>query len=177
LASYSISAYSYRFIRTPFVYLFLPFTRRARKLCRVGQNLGGTIGFRNTLPARKGSLTTMARKTSKSASKDVESAMRKRKKGTLKSGSGRKVKRQEAGDRDRAVGGAKQGQEGRQEACKKVAQEVREEIEPEEVQLASPLPLWKRGGPSRQRRVGRGVRARATVPEIKDRLFTNPSRA
>ena len=32
-----------------------------------------------------------ARKTSKSASKDVESAMRKRKKGTLKSGSGKKV--------------------------------------------------------------------------------------
>ena len=32
-----------------------------------------------------------ARKTSKSASKDVESAMRRRKKGTLKSGSGRKV--------------------------------------------------------------------------------------
>jgi len=34
----------------------------------------------------------MARKTSKSASKDVKSAMHKRKKGTLKSGSGRKVK-------------------------------------------------------------------------------------
>ena len=33
----------------------------------------------------------MARKTSKSASKDVESAMHKRKKGTLKSGSGKKV--------------------------------------------------------------------------------------
>ena len=32
-----------------------------------------------------------ARKTSKSASKDVESAMSRRKKGTLKSGSGRKV--------------------------------------------------------------------------------------
>ena len=31
------------------------------------------------------------RKTSKSASKDVESAMSRRKKGTLKSGSGRKV--------------------------------------------------------------------------------------
>ena len=35
----------------------------------------------------------MARKTSKSASKDVERAMKKRKKGTLKSGgSGKKVK-------------------------------------------------------------------------------------
>ncbi|MGE0004845.1 MAG: DUF6496 domain-containing protein [Parvibaculaceae bacterium] len=34
----------------------------------------------------------MARKTSKSASKDVKRAMHKRKKGTLKSGSGRKVK-------------------------------------------------------------------------------------
>jgi hypothetical protein len=34
----------------------------------------------------------MARKTSKSASKDVELAMRRRKKGTLKSGSGNKVK-------------------------------------------------------------------------------------
>ena len=34
----------------------------------------------------------MARKYSKSASKDVERAMRKRKRGTLKSGSGRKVK-------------------------------------------------------------------------------------
>jgi len=34
----------------------------------------------------------MARKTSKSASKDVESAMRRRKKGTLKSGSGKTVK-------------------------------------------------------------------------------------
>jgi hypothetical protein len=33
----------------------------------------------------------MARKTSKSASKDVKSAMHKRKKGTLKSGSGKKV--------------------------------------------------------------------------------------
>ena len=32
-----------------------------------------------------------ARKTSKSASKDVKSAMSRRKKGTLKSGSGRKV--------------------------------------------------------------------------------------
>jgi hypothetical protein len=31
------------------------------------------------------------RKTSKSASKDVESAMRRRKRGTLKSGSGKKV--------------------------------------------------------------------------------------
>jgi hypothetical protein len=34
----------------------------------------------------------MARKTSKSASKDVTSAMHRRKKGTLKSGSGKKVK-------------------------------------------------------------------------------------
>jgi hypothetical protein len=34
----------------------------------------------------------MARKTSKSASKDVKSAMHRRKKGTLKSGSGKKVK-------------------------------------------------------------------------------------
>lgn len=34
----------------------------------------------------------MARKYSKSASKDVERAMKKRKKGTLKSGSGKKVK-------------------------------------------------------------------------------------
>jgi hypothetical protein len=34
----------------------------------------------------------MARKYSKSASEDVERAMRKRKRGTLKSGSGRKVK-------------------------------------------------------------------------------------
>jgi uncharacterized protein DUF6496 len=34
---------------------------------------------------------TSKRKTSKSASKDVESAMRRRKRGTLKSGSGRKV--------------------------------------------------------------------------------------
>jgi Family of unknown function (DUF6496) len=34
----------------------------------------------------------MARKYSKSASKDGERAMRKRKRGTLKSGSGRKVK-------------------------------------------------------------------------------------
>jgi uncharacterized protein DUF6496 len=33
----------------------------------------------------------MARKTSKSASKDVEAAMHKRKKGTLKSGSGKTV--------------------------------------------------------------------------------------
>jgi len=33
----------------------------------------------------------MARKYSKSASKDVERAMRKKKRGTLKSGSGRKV--------------------------------------------------------------------------------------
>jgi len=34
---------------------------------------------------------TPKRKTSKSASKDVQSAMRRRKRGTLKSGSGRKV--------------------------------------------------------------------------------------
>lgn len=34
----------------------------------------------------------MARRYSRSASKDVESAMRKRKRGTLKSGSGQKVK-------------------------------------------------------------------------------------
>jgi hypothetical protein len=34
----------------------------------------------------------MARKTSRSASKDVKRAMHKRKRGTLKSGSGRKVK-------------------------------------------------------------------------------------
>ena len=35
--------------------------------------------------------SSSSRKTSKSASKDVESAMRRRKKGTLKSGSGKKV--------------------------------------------------------------------------------------
>jgi hypothetical protein len=34
---------------------------------------------------------TSKRKTSKSASKDVESAMRRRRRGTLKSGGGRKV--------------------------------------------------------------------------------------
>ena len=35
--------------------------------------------------------SSSSRKTSKSASKDVESAMRRRKKGTLESGSGKKV--------------------------------------------------------------------------------------
>jgi Family of unknown function (DUF6496) len=35
--------------------------------------------------------SSSSRKTSKSASKDVESTMRQRKKGTLKSGSGKKV--------------------------------------------------------------------------------------
>jgi hypothetical protein len=44
-------------------------------------------------PARKSSSakSSSRRKTSKSASKDVESAMRRRKRGTLKSGSGKKV--------------------------------------------------------------------------------------
>ena len=43
---------------------------------------------RKSSPARKSS---SSRKTSKSASKDVESAMRRRKRGTLRSGSGKKV--------------------------------------------------------------------------------------
>jgi hypothetical protein len=42
---------------------------------------------RKSSPAKSSS----RRKTSKSASKDVESAMRRRKRGTLKSGSGKKV--------------------------------------------------------------------------------------
>lgn len=37
------------------------------------------------------SKSSSSRKTSKSASKDVESAMRRRKRGTLRSGSGKKV--------------------------------------------------------------------------------------
>lgn len=43
---------------------------------------------RKSSPARKSS---SSRKTSKSASKDVASAMRRRKRGTLRSGSGKKV--------------------------------------------------------------------------------------
>ena len=55
----------------------------------------------------------MARKYSKKASKYVKKAMRKRKKGTLKSGgSGKKVKSQQAGDRHWAVRGAPQGCQG-----------------------------------------------------------------
>jgi hypothetical protein len=45
-------------------------------------------GDRAMAPRKKSS---SSRKTSKSASKDVDSAMRRRKKGTLKSGSGKKV--------------------------------------------------------------------------------------
>ena len=56
--------------------------------------------------------SSSSRKTSKSASKDVESAMRRRKKGTLKSGSGKKVTSKK---QDRPVGGAEGGQEGRPE--------------------------------------------------------------
>ena len=42
-----------------------------------------------------------ARKTSRSASKDVKRAMHKRKRGTLKSGSGRKVTSRQTGGRHR----------------------------------------------------------------------------
>ena len=56
----------------------------------------------------------MARKYSKSASKDVERAMRKRKRGTLKSGSGQTVKTQ-AGSRYRPFGSPQEGQEGAEE--------------------------------------------------------------
>ncbi len=53
-------------------------------------------------------------KYGKAASKTVKSAMRRRKSGTLKSGSGRTVKSREAGDRHRIERGPKQGREGAQ---------------------------------------------------------------
>ena len=50
---------------------------------------------------------------SKSASKDVKGAMKRRKAGTLKSGgSGKTVKSKKQGNRDWALGSACQGQEG-----------------------------------------------------------------
>ena len=66
----------------------------------------------------------MARKYSPSASKDVERAMRRRKKGTLKSGKGgRAGNRQEpqAGDRHRSVRGTQEGQKGPEKARVKVS--------------------------------------------------------
>jgi hypothetical protein len=65
----------------------------------------------------------MARKTSKSASKDVKRAMRKRKKGTLKSGrSGQNGEEQEAGYRDWPLRSAQEGKEGWTQAIKKEEQ-------------------------------------------------------
>ena len=58
----------------------------------------------------------MARKTSKSASKDVESAMRRRKNGTLKSSSGRKVKSKKQAI---AIGLSEARQKGKKVAPKK----------------------------------------------------------
>jgi Family of unknown function (DUF6496) len=53
---------------------------------------------------------------SKSASDDVKGAMKRRKAGTLKSGgSGKDREKQEAGDCDRTLGGAREGQEGSQQ--------------------------------------------------------------
>jgi hypothetical protein len=61
----------------------------------------------------------MARKTSKSASKDVGSAMRKRKKGTLKSGkSGKKVKSKKQAI---AIGLSEARKKGKKVAKKKAA--------------------------------------------------------
>ena len=58
----------------------------------------------------------MARKYSKSASQDVERALHKEKRGTLKSGrSGKKVTSRKAGDRHRPVRGPQEGQEGAEE--------------------------------------------------------------
>jgi hypothetical protein len=55
---------------------------------------------------------TIVARYSKSASKDVKKAMERRKAGTLKSGRSGKTVKQEAGDRHRAVRGARKGQEG-----------------------------------------------------------------
>ena len=57
----------------------------------------------------------MARKYSKSASKDVERAMHKKKRGTLKSGKRQEGEEPQAGDRHRPVGGPQEGQEGAEE--------------------------------------------------------------
>ena len=59
--------------------------------------------------------SSSSRKTSKSASKDVESAMRRRKKGTLKSGSGKKVTSKKQAIAIGLSEGAEGGQEGRPE--------------------------------------------------------------
>ena len=59
--------------------------------------------------------SSSSRKTSKSASKDVELAMRRRKKGTLKSGSGKKVTSKKQAIAIGLSEGAEGGQEGRPE--------------------------------------------------------------
>ena len=57
-----------------------------------------------------------ARKTSRSASKDVKRAMHERKRGTLKSGSGRKVKSRKQAV---AIGFSEAGKKGKKVALKK----------------------------------------------------------
>jgi hypothetical protein len=59
---------------------------RVRQRCELGQPAFG----RNAHHLVQAKVRTMARKYSRSASKDVEGAMRKRKKGTLRSGRSKK---------------------------------------------------------------------------------------
>jgi hypothetical protein len=61
-------------------------------LCRYFQSAHGEPTRSGARPAPAEKDEIMARKYSRSASKDVERVMRKRKRGSLKSGSGRKVK-------------------------------------------------------------------------------------
>ncbi len=61
-------------------------------LCCYFQSAHGEPTRSGARPVPTGKDEIMARKYSRSASKDVERVMRKRKRGSLKSGSGRKVK-------------------------------------------------------------------------------------
>ena len=63
----------------------------------------------------------MARKYSKSASKDVERAMHKKKRGTLKSGSGKKVTNRKQAVAYRTFRGPQEGQEGSEEKGELIA--------------------------------------------------------
>ena len=95
-------------------------------------------------------------KYGKAASKNVESAMRRRKKGTLKSGSGRKVKSRETGNRHRAERSAQERCEGATQVGEPIAEAV--EWRKEAVATRAPCSLIWRTSAGRARDAAECVR-------------------
>ena len=91
------------------------------------------------MAAKKTSSRKSTRKYSKSASKRVESAMRRRKKGTLRQRQGRAGRQGEepqAGHRHRPLGGAEEGREGPASQRQVLVEPQARGIQPQALQLA-----------------------------------------